>query len=91
MGVVLDWVAQVADHPLVEEVVVPQAVLDQVVRGLDQPPAGGAVQPQVALEQVVLEQVVLATGQPLVEEVALLLLQMPLEQLEAMEILARPS
>ena len=64
----------------------PQAVLDQVVRGLDQPPAGGAVQPQVALEQVVL-----ATGQPLVEEVALLLLQMPLEQLEAMEILARPS
>ena len=86
MGVVLDWVAQVADHPLVEEVVVPQAALDQVVRGLDQPLVGGAVQPQVALEQVVL-----ATGQPLVEEVALLLLQMPLEQLEAMEILARPS
>ncbi len=40
----------------------------QVVLGLDQPPAGGAVQPQVALELVVLEQVVLATGQPLVEE-----------------------
>jgi len=86
VGVVLDWVAQAADHPLVEEVVVPQAVLDQVVRGLDQPPVGGAVQPQVALEQVVL-----ATGQPPVEEVALLLLQVPLEQLEAMEILARPS
>jgi len=86
VGVVLDWVGQATDHPLVEEVVVPQAVLDQVVRGLDQPPAGGAVQPQV-----VLEQVVLATGQPLVEEVALLLVQMALEQLEAMEILARPS
>ncbi len=86
MGVVLDWVAQAADHPLAEEVVVPQAVLDQVVRVLDQPPVEGAAQPQVALEQVVL-----ATGQPLVEEVALLLLQRPLEQPEAMELLARPS
>jgi hypothetical protein len=64
----------------------PQAVLDQVVRVPDQPPVEGAAQPQVALERVVL-----ATGQPLVEEVALLLLQRPLEPLEAMELLARPS
>ncbi len=64
----------------------PQAVLDQVARVPDQLPVEGAVQPQVALEEVVL-----ATGQPLVEEVALLLLQRPLEQLEAMELLARPS
>jgi len=86
VGVVLDWVAQATDHPLVEEVVVPQAVLDPMALGPDHPLAGVGVQPRV-----VLEQVVLATGQPLVEEVALLLLQMPLEQLEAMEILARPS
>jgi hypothetical protein len=63
-----------------------QAVLDQVVRVLDQPPVEGAAQLQVALEQVVL-----APGQPLVEEVALLLLQRPLEQPEVMELLARSS
>jgi hypothetical protein len=69
--------------------VVPQAVLDQAVRVLDQPPVEGAAQPPEP--QVALEQVVLAPGQPLVEEVALLLLQRPLEQPEAMELLARPS
>ncbi len=84
--VVLDRVVQAVDYPLVEGVVVLQVVLDQVALGLDQPPAGVAVLPPVALEQVVL-----ATGQLLVDEVALLLSPKPLEQLEALEILAKTS
>jgi hypothetical protein len=84
--VIAGRVVQAADHPLVEEVVDSQVVLDQVALGLDQPPVEVAVQLRVALEQVVL-----ATEQLPVEEVAPLLLPMPLEQFEEMEILARTS
>ncbi len=86
MVLVLDRVVLAADHPLVEEVVVPQAVLDPMALGPDHPLAGVVVQPRV-----VLEQVVLVTEQVPVDGVVLLLSSKPLEQLEAMEILAKTS
>ncbi len=87
----VEQVAQATDQPLVEEVAQQQVAPKRVALAPDQPPVEEVVQQQVAQEQVAQEQVEPVAGQPLVEEVALPLLQRPLEPIESMELLVRPS
>ena len=84
-------VAQAIDQPLVEEVAQQQVVQERVALVPDQPPVEEVAQQQVAQEQVVQEQVAPVAGPPLVEEVGPPLLQRPLEPIELMELLVRPS
>ncbi len=82
----VEQVVEAPDQPLVEEVAQQQVAQEQLALVPDQPPVE-----EVAQQQVAQEQVAPVAGQPLVEEVVPPLLQRPLEPIELMELLVRPS